>query len=94
MYYPQMNWMRNEQRVWGSSFSGSSWDQDTLIPNSDNAIGTSGPPAVAVYQNKVFCVHQGRANDGWLWCSFCFDNAEAQTILQEFVTEMQLRRGV
>lgn len=33
--------------------------------------GTTGPPALAVYRGKLYCVHEGQDNRGWLWfCSF------------------------
>ncbi len=39
--------------------------RDTKVGN------TSGSPALATYKGKLYCVHEGRKNDGWLWyCSF------------------------
>ena len=30
-------------------------------------IDASGPPALVVYGNKLYCFREGRHNDGWLW---------------------------
>jgi hypothetical protein len=40
-----------------------------LLPDDDNAYGTSGPPALAVFKDKLYCIHEGRDNSGWLWCA-------------------------
>ncbi len=46
-----------------------SWTDDRLIPDGDNAIGTSGSPAAVVFNNKIYLFHQGRGNDGLIWFS-------------------------
>lgn len=45
------------------------WGPDHSIPNDDNAIGTSGGPGLAVFNDLLFIIHEGQGNDGWLWCS-------------------------
>ncbi|AFZ05556.1 glycoside hydrolase family 18 [Oscillatoria nigro-viridis PCC 7112] len=59
-----------------------------LTTGSANIIGTSGPPAVAVYDDKLFCVHEGQGEDGYLWyCTFDFKRNEwSQDIKLSFGT--------
>ncbi|MEG4517225.1 MULTISPECIES: glycosyl hydrolase family 18 protein [unclassified Microcoleus] len=59
-----------------------------LTTDSANIIGTSGPPAVAVYDDKLFCVHEGQREDGYLWyCTFDFKRNEwSQDIKLSFGT--------
>lgn len=52
--------------VWQSVNHGSSWAKDARIPSDGNTYGTSGTPALAVYQDKLHCLRQGRGNSGWL----------------------------
>lgn len=54
--------------LWCSTFDGTSWSKDALIPNSSNAYGLSSSPALAVFRDKLYCVRQGRDDSGWLWC--------------------------
>jgi BNR repeat-like domain len=39
------------------------WSADKLLPN----VGTSGSPALAAFKGKLYCVHEGKGEDGWLW---------------------------
>ncbi len=55
--------------MWYATFDGRTWSRDALLPNSRNAFGTSGRPALAVYNEKLYCVHEGRGDDGWVWCA-------------------------
>ncbi len=55
--------------MWYATFDGRIWSRDALLPNSRNAFGTSGRPALAVYNGKLYCVHEGRGDDGWVWCA-------------------------
>jgi len=55
--------------VWCATFDGNAWSDDQLIPNNDHAYGISGSPALAVFNDKLYCVHQGRSDSGWLWCA-------------------------
>ena len=51
--------------------TGSASDSDPPVYTNSTPFGTSGPPAVAVYDGKLFCVHEGSGRDGWLWyCTF------------------------
>jgi chitinase len=44
-----------------------SWSSATQLPNN---AGTSGPPALAVFKDRLYCIHEGRGRNGWLyWCS-------------------------
>lgn len=43
------------------------WSEDRLVPDSRNAHGLSFSPAAAVFNNRIYVVHQGRGNDGRLW---------------------------
>ncbi|AYG69037.1 MULTISPECIES: sialidase family protein [unclassified Rhizobium] len=54
--------------IWGATFDGNTWTNDRLIPSPDNAYGISASPALVVYNNQLYCFHQGRHDDGWLWC--------------------------
>lgn len=45
------------------------WTTDRLVPDERNAHGLSFSPAAAVFNNRIYVVHQGRGNDGRLWCS-------------------------
>jgi GH18 family chitinase len=61
------------------------WSEDTKLSigslqnlavastsDEESSIGISGSPALAVFDGKLFCVHEGQGEDGWLWC-FTFD---------------------
>ncbi|BAZ21728.1 glycosyl hydrolase, BNR repeat protein [Kalymmatonema gypsitolerans NIES-4073] len=45
---------------------GSTWSEDRRIED----VGTSGPPALAVFKEKLYCFHQGMKNSGQLWYTF------------------------
>ena len=60
----------NSGWLWCATFDGSTWSTDKLLPNDDHAYGTSGPPALAVFNNKLYCIREGRGNSGWLWCAY------------------------
>jgi len=45
------------------------WSEDRLVPDGRNAHGLSFSPAAAVFNNRIYVVHQGRGNDGRLWYS-------------------------
>jgi hypothetical protein len=53
--------------VWQSVNHGTSWSADDLVPDRAKAYGTSGSPALAVYQDKLHCLRQGRDDEGWLY---------------------------
>lgn len=63
----------NSGWTWCATFDGTSWSEDKLIPNNDNAFGVSGSPALAVFNNKLYCIRQGRGDSGWLWCASTSD---------------------
>ncbi len=43
------------------------WSEDRLVPDGRNAHGLSFSPAAAVFNHRIYVVHQGRGNDGRLW---------------------------
>lgn len=49
--------------LWYTTFDGNTWSEDRKLPDH----GTSGPPGLAVYNGKLYCIHEGRYEDGWLW---------------------------
>ncbi|MFP2925679.1 trypsin-like peptidase domain-containing protein [Pyxidicoccus sp. 3LG] len=55
--------------VWYASFDGATWSKDQLIPNASGAYGTSGPPSVVAYREKLYCIREGRDDSGWVWCA-------------------------
>ncbi|NMO18150.1 exo-alpha-sialidase [Pyxidicoccus fallax] len=55
--------------VWCATFDGTTWSKDQLIPNDSNAFGTSGPPSIVAYREKLYCLRQGRNDSGWVWCA-------------------------
>ena len=59
----------NSGWIWCATFDGNAWSDDQLLPNNDHAYGISGSPALAVFNDKLYCVHQGRSDSGWLWCA-------------------------
>jgi hypothetical protein len=54
--------------TWCTTFDGTNWSEDHLIPDASNAYGLSDSPALAVFDNRLFCVRGGRGDSGWLWC--------------------------
>ena len=53
-------------QLWYTQFDGtSSFTPDLLIPD----IGMSGSPALAVFNDRLYCLHQGFGANGQLWCS-------------------------
>jgi GH18 family chitinase len=48
--------------LWVASFDGINWSEDKKLP-----FGTSGGPALAVVDDRLLCMHEGRGEDGWLW---------------------------
>lgn len=50
------------------------WTTDRLVPDERRAHGLSFSPAAAVFNNRIYVVHQGRGNDGRLWYT-TFDGA-------------------
>lgn len=60
----------DEGWVYCTTFDGRNWSPAVLIPNSNNAYGTSGTPALAVFGDRLFCARQGRGDSGWTWCSW------------------------
>ncbi|MBD2413938.1 hypothetical protein FACHB389_19505 [Nostoc calcicola FACHB-389] len=54
----------------------------TRGPDEQLPIGISGSPAVAVFDGKLYCVHEGQKFDGWLWvCTFDGKNWSEDTKL-------------
>ncbi len=62
--------------LWFCSFDGENWSDDKKLPNGTGSSRPGYPPAaLAVYQDKLYCVHEGQHGDGWLWfCSFDGEN--------------------
>lgn len=50
-------------RMWQTRFNGTSWDADKLLPAHE----TSSNPALAVYNDRLYCVHRGGGYDQGLW---------------------------
>jgi hypothetical protein len=57
----------NAGYLWYTVFDGGTWSQDQQLPDQKNNYGTSGAPGLAVYQDTLYCIHQGRSNAGYLW---------------------------
>ncbi|NPT47998.1 hypothetical protein GNZ12_43280 [Paraburkholderia sp. 1N] len=55
--------------AWCSTFDGTNWSKDALLPNGDDAFGLSSSPALVSFGGKLYCVRQGRDDSGWAWCS-------------------------
>jgi hypothetical protein len=63
--------------LWKTYFDGKTWSKDSplsFLGTKDsplsflgNRYGTSGPPALVVHDNKLYSVHEGRGEDGWIW---------------------------
>ena len=43
------------------------WGKHQLLPNDDNAYGTTDGPALVNYRERLYCFHQARGKGGWLW---------------------------
>ena len=58
-YSGVMRWFRND---------GLGWSEPADITTASGGwVGTSTSPALAVYQDKLYCLHQGRGDSGWMW---------------------------
>ncbi len=64
----------DEGYLWCASLDGADWSADARIQGGGAPYGTSGPPALASFGGKLYCVHQGRSLSGWAWCG-TFDGA-------------------
>lgn len=53
--------------MWCTTFDDTKWTPDMRIPNDKDAFGLSESPALAVYQNKLYCVYQGSGDDNRMW---------------------------
>ncbi|MEY2549131.1 MAG: hypothetical protein QOD64_1713 [Verrucomicrobiota bacterium] len=62
----------NDGWIVGCVFDDGVWTGDALLPDSSNAYGTSGAPALAVFNDVLFNIRQGRGDSGWMWCSTAF----------------------
>lgn len=69
----------NSGQAWCSTFDGSNWSTDALLPNDDNAFELSGSPALAVFGGKIYCVHEGKNGSGWARCATATMNLPART---------------
>jgi chitinase len=58
---------KNSGWTWCATFNGKTWGPDELIPDPGTAYGVTTSPAVADYRGVLYCVRQGRHNDGWVW---------------------------
>jgi chitinase len=61
--------------LWYTTFDGDTWSQDQKLPD----ISTYGPPALVVFNDLLYCLHQGQgypgqAGSGQLWYT-TFDSA-------------------
>jgi hypothetical protein len=59
----------SDGEVWCATYDGQTWSDDVRIPNDNHPYGTSGPPAAAVYNDKLYCIREGRRGEGKLWWS-------------------------
>ena len=50
-------------QLWYCSFDGQAWDVDQQVPD----VGLTDSPALAVFNNQFYCIHQGYGDDGQLW---------------------------
>ncbi|MBC8156271.1 MAG: hypothetical protein H7Z72_25575 [Bacteroidetes bacterium] len=48
-------------------FNGTTWSEDNELLVAGNGYGTSGPPALVVHNGRLFCVHEGVGEDGYVW---------------------------
>ena len=64
--------------MWCSTFNGQDWDNDRLVPDNDHAYGTTRNPALAVYKDTLYIVHESRNASGWLWCGSSSDGVNFQ----------------
>lgn len=64
----------DNQELWWFSFDGNNWSADQRIPGPGGGPGpwSAGAPALAVFQNKLYCVHRGSGDNQELWW-FTFD---------------------
>jgi GH18 family chitinase len=56
--------------LWYTTFDGTTWSEDKQLrtgPKGDGNVGTSGSPALIVFQDTLYCLHEGHAQDGYLW---------------------------
>jgi hypothetical protein len=63
-----------DQSLWWFTFDGNNWSLDQQIPRPGGGAGpwSAGAPALAVYQDQLYCVHRGADSDQSLWW-FTFD---------------------
>ncbi|MCW3120969.1 MAG: hypothetical protein JWQ38_461 [Flavipsychrobacter sp.] len=60
--------------VWCSTFDGANWTTDKQICDRYNSpYGTSGRPALAVFQGNLYCAREGRGLSGYIWLGYTAD---------------------
>jgi len=56
--------------LWYTTFDGTTWSQDQQIKTGgrkDGTVGTSGAPGLAIFQDTLYCLHEGYKQNGYLW---------------------------
>ncbi len=48
----------NDGRLWWTTFNGTAWSADKLIPKDDTPYSVNGSPALVVFAGKLLCVHE------------------------------------
>lgn len=74
---------------WVSEFTtqdGKNWTDDQLIPNSNDAYGTNGPPSLVMFQDNLVCVRQSRSNNDIWYSVFNGNQWGTDSHLSDFVT--------
>ncbi|MFD9636182.1 hypothetical protein [Streptomyces violascens] len=57
----------SDQRLYFNSFDGTNWSPSVALPNSQQPASSAEGPALAVYNNKLYCVHVSSSGDKSLW---------------------------
>ncbi|MBD2255508.1 glycosyl hydrolase family 18 protein [Nostoc parmelioides] len=55
--------------LWFCIFDGTNWSEDRRLELNGSGVGTSGAPGVAVINDKLYCCHEGREENGLLYHS-------------------------
>ena len=64
----------NSNRLWHITFDGTTWSKDTRLGFGSGSEGRAKhefpAAALAVYKDRLYCVHEGEHGDGWLWYTY------------------------
>ena len=57
----------NDNQMWHAAYDGKIWSRFLHLKGKSSEYSIIGSPALAVFNNTLYCISEGGGGDGWLW---------------------------